>query len=88
LLVLHVHSEEKRRKENRMRTQPELARPTPIAGEPPSASGALQPTHDEIAARAYELYERRGDQNGSDVQDWLSAESQLRDELRPQSVAV
>ena len=35
-------------------------------------------THDEIAARAYELWHARGRQNGSAEQDWLEAEAELR----------
>jgi hypothetical protein len=37
----------------------------------------LVPTHDEIAARAYALYEQRGAADGSDVEDWLAAEREL-----------
>jgi len=29
---------------------------------------------DEIAKKAYELYEKRGGQQGNDMQDWLEAE--------------
>jgi hypothetical protein len=29
---------------------------------------------DEIAKKAYELYEKRGGQDGNDLQDWLEAE--------------
>ena len=36
------------------------------------------PTHDEIAALAYELYEARGRADGFDVDDWLEAERRLR----------
>jgi|HubBroStandDraft_6_1064221.scaffolds.fasta_scaffold759164_2 hypothetical protein len=35
-------------------------------------------THDEIAARAHELWHARGRQNGSAEQDWLEAEAELR----------
>ncbi len=41
-----------------------------------SANGA---TDDEIARRAYERYEQRGREQGLDVDDWLSAERDLRD---------
>ena len=33
---------------------------------------------DEIARRAYEIYEARGAQNGYDLDHWLEAEKQLR----------
>jgi 4-alpha-glucanotransferase len=32
----------------------------------------------QIAKRAYELYERRGRQNGQTVQDWLQAEQEMK----------
>ena len=38
---------------------------------------AKLPEHQEIAARAYELYLQRGRQNGHDVDDWLQAEYEL-----------
>jgi hypothetical protein len=34
-------------------------------------------THDRIAQRAYELYEKRGRQDGRSLEDWLNAELQL-----------
>ena len=33
--------------------------------------------HDEIALRAYQLYQNRGEQHGYDRDDWLEAETQL-----------
>jgi outer membrane protein TolC len=36
------------------------------------------PVRDEIARRAYELYVARGEQNGSDVDDWLTAEREVQ----------
>jgi hypothetical protein len=36
-------------------------------------------THNEIARRAYKLYERRGGEHGRDLDDWLDAENELRD---------
>ena len=41
------------------------------------------PTRDQIAQRAYELYERRGGEPGKDVQDWLAAEQELRSQNAP-----
>jgi hypothetical protein len=32
---------------------------------------------DEIARRAYELYQERGGEDGHDVDDWLQAEREL-----------
>ncbi len=36
-----------------------------------------RPTTAEVAARAYELYVKRGRTHGSDIADWLQAESEL-----------
>ena len=36
------------------------------------------PSHDEIALRAYELWEERGRAHGSDQDDWYLAEQELR----------
>jgi hypothetical protein len=36
-----------------------------------------QPTHQQIAARAYELYVQRGRIDGYDMDDWLQAEYEL-----------
>ena len=37
-----------------------------------------EPTNEQIAARAYEIYLTRGASSGSDVEDWLQAERELR----------
>jgi len=49
-------------------------------------SPAMLPEHDltpQIAKRAYELYERRGRQNGHSDQDWLQAEREINLEAIP-----
>lgn len=46
----------------------------------PSSEGStkrLRPTHEQIAQRAYEIYEARGRQPGFAQQDWLRAEREL-----------
>jgi outer membrane protein TolC len=40
----------------------------------------LTPTRNEIARRAYELYEARGKNEGREQDDWLQAEREL---MRP-----
>jgi hypothetical protein len=40
------------------------------------------PTHNEIAERAHEIYLRRGGDDGYDLDDWLAAEAELREERR------
>jgi hypothetical protein len=34
-----------------------------------------------VARKAYELFERRGHETGNDVQDWLTAEQLVKDEI-------
>ena len=36
------------------------------------------PTHDQIAARAREIWKARGEREGSAEQDWLQAEAELQ----------
>jgi len=43
-----------------------------------SASATTAPTHDDIARRAYQLWQSRGGQHGSDADDWRRAEEELR----------
>ena len=50
----------------------------------PPASGPLSQMkipHEKIAMRAYEKWVKRGRPHGSDVQDWVEAENELRAEL-------
>ena len=53
------------------------ARPRPVRDRRPQAAGGLA-ADEEIRTRieklAYELYQRRGRQDGHDRQDWLEAE--------------
>jgi hypothetical protein len=52
-------------------------------GTQPQQSGTqTQVPHDKIAMRAYEKWCRRGRPNGTDKQDWLEAEQELRQEMR------
>jgi hypothetical protein len=41
---------------------------------------AIEPTREDIARRAYQLFEDRGGEHGHDWDDWLQAERELRDE--------
>ena len=47
------------------------------AGSSDSAA-AREPSHDEIAEAAYHRYLQRGEQHGSDWDDWLEAERTLK----------
>ncbi len=35
-------------------------------------------SHEDVARRAYEIYQRRGGAPGRDLEDWLQAERELR----------
>jgi hypothetical protein len=48
----------------------------------PAAAAAVRPAPEEIAAKAYDLYQQRGASDGGDVNDWLEAERQLMLERR------
>jgi Protein of unknown function (DUF2934) len=39
-----------------------------------------EPSREEIACEAHELYVRRGGEHGKDVEDWVRAEKELRAE--------
>ena len=41
------------------------------------------PTKDQISQRAYEIYQNRGREDGRDVEDWLAAERELRNQNLP-----
>lgn len=66
----------------RARKQPPktMAAPTAIAepSERPDLSG--QSRSERIAQRAYAIYERRGGQDGSPMDDWLQAEREIDDD--------
>jgi hypothetical protein len=47
-----------------------------------SSAGAPSPTHAQISARAYQLWERKGRPDGTDLEDWFEAERQLQTGLR------
>lgn len=40
---------------------------------------AYEPTFEEISGRAYEAYVQRGRIDGFDLEDWLQAEKELRE---------
>ena len=54
-----------------------LAAPTPKPAQPVKAA----PSHDEIAQRAYEIYETRGRVSGRELEDWVQAEHELVERL-------
>jgi hypothetical protein len=48
---------------------------------PPQSSSQTGPGHDKIAMRAYQKWVQRGCPQGSEQQDWLEAEAELRREM-------
>jgi hypothetical protein len=41
------------------------------------SDGQSRPTYEQIAQRAYEIYEREGRQAGTELENWLKAEAEL-----------
>jgi|SRR5689334_21934822 hypothetical protein len=58
---------------------------TPVTAEP---STVTEPSQEEIAALAFSYWEARGCQGGSQEEDWLRAEQQLRARLSRTSAAT
>ncbi len=52
-----------------------------VKAAPAETRPAFGPSHDQIAAFAYDLFERSGRQHGRAVDHWLEAESKLRQGL-------
>jgi hypothetical protein len=46
----------------------------------PQTAKSRTPTQDQIAQRAYQIWQARGQTHGQDREDWLKAEEQLRSE--------
>ena len=55
------------------------AKPRSLKAVPTSAATEAPrvPTTEEIAIRAYEIFQNRGGGHGADVDDWLQAEREL-----------
>lgn len=56
-----------------------VAQQTAIQARGVSSLPRREPSNDEIAVRAYEIFLRRGGANGSDLEDWLQAERELQE---------
>ena len=64
-------------------TPPAAAKPAPAT--PPAAAAAAKPVavpHQQIAERAYQLWQARGGSHGHDLEHWLEAEGELRSAKR------
>lgn len=64
--------------------QPEptsLNRPRKAASnEGQTTAASKPPTHDEISARAFQIYVKKGRPEGRDTENWLEAETELHRE--------
>jgi Protein of unknown function (DUF2934) len=65
-----------------------MAKNTRIDSPDQSRTGEVReqrtPSQDDIAHRAYELYQAHGAKQGRDVDDWLRAERELREQREEQ----
>jgi hypothetical protein len=61
----------------RMSAPPPTSRSRNPPPAPAAALASRVPTHEEIARRAFELYVARGQDDGSELSDWLRAQSEL-----------
>ncbi len=49
-----------------------------VPSTPAPTPARNSPSHEQIARRAYEIFEARGGQQGNPEQDWFQAERELR----------
>lgn len=54
--------------------------PHPPLVKAAAAAAAQLPLEERVQMRAYELYVLRGNESGSELDDWLQAEDEIRDE--------
>jgi hypothetical protein len=57
----------------------------PLVASAPAMPPELDIPHDKIAARAYEIWVRKGKPHGQDVKNWVEAEAELRAEFATRS---
>jgi hypothetical protein len=65
-----------------------IARTSALVSARPSVHVVEGPSHQEIAARAFSLFEARGASAGQDLDDWLRAERELLHERSRQVGAI
>lgn len=64
---------------SRTAARPQAERRVEIAPAPPApARAARELSHEDVARKAFEIWERNGRQPGRDVADWIQAENELR----------
>jgi DsbC/DsbD-like thiol-disulfide interchange protein len=73
----------KKRTANVAAPVPAAAKPAaPVASVPARVVPHREVTPDQIAARAFVLWEQRGRPHGQDLETWLQAERQLKEEIQ------
>jgi hypothetical protein len=50
----------------------------PVAARAKAPDNEMLSIEERIERRAYELYVQRGNQSGSELEDWLQAEAEVR----------
>ena len=61
-------------------SSPQTKNPVATPAKTPTAAAATHIPQEKIAQRAYEKWVKRGCTHGSDTQDWMEAEAELRAE--------
>jgi hypothetical protein len=64
-------------------TKPSSKRPSRRPSPAANASEEPMPSAEAVAQRAFELYLERGGIHGHHEEDWLRAERELRESVRP-----
>ena len=70
-----------RRRKDRAQTHQGSITPATVLNADPlrsAAQGEREPAHRDIARRAFQRFEARGHEHGKDVDDWLEAEREVR----------
>ena len=67
-----------------MKSKPKIPTPQRIMRQTPKSGGDHE---EQIRRRAYELYEQRGGRDGFALDDWLQAESEVRERKTKRATA-
>lgn len=73
-----IQSNFKSNKQKFGKVEPVVVKAAAPAAKPAKARGSYQPTQEEIQTRAFEIYVSEGCKEGSDLENWLRAELDLR----------
>jgi Protein of unknown function (DUF2934) len=68
-------------------TAPAKPRRSPT-NKPNGHGGNGHVSSDEVARKAYEIYQSRGAWDGADFDDWIQAEKQLKENQQPRPAAA